>query len=230
MAEDRDALLEHYRGMRRELLAAIEGLDDALMAEPSIDGWSVKDHLAHVALWDDLRAGEVARISAGYGSAWRMDGDQDETFSAIGHALRQGMSVDQARWELATSHRRLLDAIAAATPRGLDGALYGEAGLRSTHEAAHAAWIRSWRRVGPFNPPGTGRPDPTGKSRADRLAHGAVLLQTAPQRRPGVRRPDAPRRSGTLSRPRRAAGRRSWKRSGTWSTSRRRSSGTAATW
>jgi hypothetical protein len=77
--EDRDALLQHYRQMRRELLAAIDGLTDALLTEPSLDGWSVKDHLAHLALWDDLRASEVVRISAGHDSAWRMTGAQDET-------------------------------------------------------------------------------------------------------------------------------------------------------
>jgi hypothetical protein len=50
MAEERAALLDHYRGMRKEMLGAIDGLSDALMTEPSIDGWSVKDHLAHIAV------------------------------------------------------------------------------------------------------------------------------------------------------------------------------------
>src|SRR5687767_12754003 len=103
------------------------------MAEPSLDGWSVKDHLAHLALWDDIRASEVERISAGHESAWRMTGDQDEAYNAMSHALRAGLSLAQARWELTTSRQRLLDAIAAASPRGLDGSLYGEAGLRSGH-------------------------------------------------------------------------------------------------
>ena len=145
MAEDRQGLREHYRRMRAELLAAVEGLDEAPMCEPSLDGWSVKDHLAHLALWDDVRASEVARISAGHASAWRMTGQQDGAYSALGHALRRDLSLEQVRWELATSHQRLLDAIAAATPRGLDGSLYGEAALRSTHEAAHAGWIKRWR-------------------------------------------------------------------------------------
>src|SRR5919206_2147373 len=145
MAEDRDALLHHYRQMREELLTAIDGLSDELLTEPSLDGWSVKDHLAHIALWDDLRAGEVARISAGYDSAWRMTDDQAEAYNALGHPLRRALSPDQVRWELATSRQRLLDAISAATPRGLDGSLYGEAGLRSDHEAAHAGWIKRWR-------------------------------------------------------------------------------------
>ncbi len=145
MAEDRDALLQHYRQMRDGLLAAIHGLSDELMTEPSIDGWSVKDHLAHLALWDDVRAGEVARISAGHDSAWRMTGEQDAAYNALGYALRRDLPLDQLRWELATSRQRLLDVIESATPRGLEAERYGEAGLRSAHEAAHAGWIKRWR-------------------------------------------------------------------------------------
>ncbi len=145
MAVDRDELLQHFRQMREELLSAIEGLDDDALTERSLDGWSVKDHLAHIALWDDLRTSEVIRISAGYDSAWRMSGEQDAVYSALGHDLRQGLSLDQIRWELTTSQQRLLDAIASSTERGLDASLYGEAALRSTHEAVHTGWIRRWR-------------------------------------------------------------------------------------
>ena len=145
MAEDRDALLQHYRQMRQDLLAAIEGLSDDLLCEPSLDGWSVKDHLAHIALWDEIRASDVERISAGHDSAWRMTGDQDETFGELAYSLRLGLSLGQVRWELATTGQRLLDAIASATPRGLDASLYGEAGLLSSHEAAHTGWIKRWR-------------------------------------------------------------------------------------
>ncbi len=145
MAEDRDALLQHYRKMREDLLSAIDGLSDELMTEPSLDGWTVKDHLGHLALWDDVRTSEVVRISAGHDSAWRMTGDQDEVFSALGHDLRLALSLDQARWELATSRQRLLDAISSATARGLDASLYGEAGLRSLHESEHTGWINRWR-------------------------------------------------------------------------------------
>jgi len=145
MAEDRDALLQHYRKMREELLSAIDGLSDELMVELSLDGWSVKDHLAHLALWDDIRVSEVVRISAGHDSAWRMTGDQDGIYSALGHDLRLALSLDQVRWGLATSRQRLLDAISSATVRGLDASLYGEAGLRSLHEAVHTGWIKRWR-------------------------------------------------------------------------------------
>ena len=47
MPENREALLDHYLHMRGELLAAIAELSDDMMLDPSLDGWSVKDHLAH---------------------------------------------------------------------------------------------------------------------------------------------------------------------------------------
>jgi hypothetical protein len=83
MPEDRYDLLLHYRQMHEELLAAIDGLSDELLTERSLDGWSVKDHLAHLSAWDDIRAGEVLRISAGHESAWRMSGDQDGAYSVL---------------------------------------------------------------------------------------------------------------------------------------------------
>lgn len=146
MVEDRDALLRHHRQMRQDLLSAIDGLSDGALTDPSLDGWSAKDHLAHLALWDDIRSGEVVRISAGHDSAWRMTVEQNAAYNALGYALRRALSLDQVRWELATSRQRLLDAIAAASPRGLDASLYGEAGLRSGHEAEHTGWIIRWRQ------------------------------------------------------------------------------------
>jgi uncharacterized damage-inducible protein DinB len=146
MADDRDALIEHYAAMRAQLVAAIDGLSDAAMGEPSLDGWSVKNHLAHLAAWDELRASDVARISAGHESAWRMNDEQSDAYSALAHHLRGGLSVAQLRWELDMSRSRLIQAIRGATPRGLDGSLYGEAGLWSDHEAEHAGWIARWRQ------------------------------------------------------------------------------------
>lgn len=148
MAEDRDELLTHFKRTREELLAAIDGLTDVQMAERSLDGWSVADHLLHIATWDEIRASEVERISAGYESAWRLSEEQDEAYNALVYPARQGLSVAQAKWELETTRARLLAAIAGATERGLDGSLYGEAALRSTHEVEHAGWIRRWRENG----------------------------------------------------------------------------------
>ena len=145
MSEDKDALLQRYRDARRALLDVIDGLGDEQLAERTLDGWSVKDHLAHLAMWDYVRAEEVARISAGGASAWQMNDEQDEAFNAMAYALRRELSMEQVRWELSTSRERLLAAIAAATPRGLDASLYGASSLVSTHEQEHTGWIARWR-------------------------------------------------------------------------------------
>ena len=146
MAEDREDLLRSYRETRKKLLAAIDGLTDEQMSEPTIDGWAVKDHLAHLALWDDIRAAEVERISAGFDSAWKMTDEQDEALNDTGYEMRRSMSAAQARWELETSRRKLLDAIASAPQEALDPSRYGAAGLRSGHEGQHVEWLERWRR------------------------------------------------------------------------------------
>lgn len=145
MSQARDDLLEHYRRTREEMSSALDGLTDEQMSEPSLDGWSVKDHLLHIALWDDARALEVARISAGHESAFGMSEAQDVAYNILGYELRKDLGVAQARWEWQESSRRLLEAIAGAGERGLDGSHYGEAALMSTHEGEHAGWIRAWR-------------------------------------------------------------------------------------
>ena len=74
-----------------------------------------------------------------------MDEGQDEAYNTMAYELRRTLSLEQAKWEFATSRQRLLDAIAAITPRGLDFSLYGEAGLHSGHEIEHTGWIKRWR-------------------------------------------------------------------------------------
>ena len=145
MSETREVLLKHYREIWDDLRVAIDGLSDEQLSDPSLDGWSVKDHLAHMALWDDVRASEIARISAGHDSVWRMAEGEDDIYNALSYELRRSMTAVQVRWEVETSRQKVLDVIATATPRGLDGSLYGEAGLRSSHAAAHAGWIKRWR-------------------------------------------------------------------------------------
>ena len=97
MTEDRNALLERYRQMRTEFLAAINGLTEAQLIERSHNGWSVKDHMAHIAFWDELRATEVERMSEGFESAWRLTPEQDEVLNEM---------VTQARWDEAALPRR----------------------------------------------------------------------------------------------------------------------------
>lgn len=147
MLHTRESLFQHYHDVRSQLTGSIAGLGDGQMTETTLDGWSVKDNLAHIAAWDDLRADEVIRISAGHASVLKMSHDQDETLNTLCYDLRLGLSLPQALWELEHSRRRLLDAIAAAPPEALDESRYGEASLRSNHDALHAEYIGNWRTV-----------------------------------------------------------------------------------
>jgi hypothetical protein len=146
MSEDREDLLRHYRESRKKMHAVLAGLTDEQISQPEIDGWAVKDHLAHLAMWDDIRAAEVERISAGFDSAWKMTDEQDDTHNEAGYELRRSMSAAQARWEFETSRRKLMDAIESAPPEALDASRYGAAGLRSEHEDQHVEWLQRWRR------------------------------------------------------------------------------------
>lgn len=146
MAEDRDDLLRHYRDSRKKLLEVLDGLTDEQLSDPTLDGWAVKDHLSHLALWDDLRAAEVERISAGHESAWKMTDKQDDDYNEAAYQMRRGMSAAQARWELEHSRARLLEAIEVAPPEALDPSRFGTAGLRSSHEGQHTEWVDRWRR------------------------------------------------------------------------------------
>lgn len=145
MPENKETLIQRYSDARAALLAALDGLTDAQLTDPTLDGWSIKDHLAHMALWDDIRASEVARISAGHESAWRMGDALDEVLNVMGYHTRRQLSLAQIRWELDTSRQRLLDALSVATERGLDPSLYTDSPLASGHEAQHTAWIKRWR-------------------------------------------------------------------------------------
>ena len=145
MAEDKEQLLQQYQESRRQMLAVLEGLTNEQLIERKLDCWSVKDHLAHLALWDDVRATEVARISAGHTSAWRTSEEQDAAFNELSYALRADLPIDQVKWEFSISRQRLLDAIEAATPRAMDNSLYGTSSIVSSHEQEHTEWIKRWR-------------------------------------------------------------------------------------
>ena len=146
LEQKRAKLREHYAAVRVPLLEAIAGLSDAQMVEETIDGWSVKDHLVHLTVWDEIRRQEIERISAGGHTAWpMMTEEQVEQLNQMTVELRRRLTLDQVRAEFDSSRAAVVAAIDAATARGLDGSLYGEAGLESDHDVPHADFIRRWR-------------------------------------------------------------------------------------
>lgn len=146
--ERRSALLQAYRDSRAALLAAIAGLSEDQMSAPAPDGWSVRDHLAHIAHMDELRSFEIQRLSRGYRIAHPASIPEEwDSLNAWGVNLRRPMSLEQVLWELEFTRDGVLETIGSATERGLDQSNYGELGLDggAMHEQEHAAAIRAYR-------------------------------------------------------------------------------------
>ncbi|MBW3588575.1 MAG: maleylpyruvate isomerase N-terminal domain-containing protein [Actinobacteria bacterium] len=146
LQQTRDAVIQHFREIRTQFLDAIEGLTETQLTEPSIDGWSVEDHLNHLAFWHDLRCSEIIRISAGFEHAWPLSVDS-QALNDIVQPARANLSLDQARWEYESSVDRIIEAVGRANERGLTQSHYGEVGLGTTHDLAHAEFIRNWRQA-----------------------------------------------------------------------------------
>ncbi|HLF71668.1 MAG TPA: DinB family protein [Dehalococcoidia bacterium] len=142
----REEVIEAYRASRRALLEAIEGLTEAEASEPAIEGWSLKDHLAHIAQWDELRFFELNRISAGQQPGYSaLTPELVNKFNDFSSAQRRGWSLAQVLWELESTRARLLETIANLSERGLDAEAYKGVGLVSRHESEHAEAIKAWR-------------------------------------------------------------------------------------
>ena len=145
LQQTRDEIIRHLWGIRTQFLSAIEGLSESQMVEPTIDGWSVKDHLNHLAFWHDLRSSEIVRISAGYEHAWPLSVDSQE-LNDIVQPARSNLRLAQARWEYESALQRTIMAVANANERGLTQSYYGEVGLSTTHDLGHAELVRKWRQ------------------------------------------------------------------------------------
>jgi uncharacterized damage-inducible protein DinB len=143
---ERRGVLEAFEASRLEIVEAIDGLSEAHLTERSLDGWSVKDHLAHLAQWHELRWLDLTRLAAGYKSAVNSTPEQDEAFNAMTVAWRAGLSWQQTLWEWQTARGRVLDTVRTLPAAELQRALRDDWPLRTGHEDEHAGYIRAWRQ------------------------------------------------------------------------------------
>ena len=142
---ERGSVLAAFAASEGAILAAIDALSETQLCERSIDGWSVKDHLAHLAQWHELRWLDLTRLAAGYESAVNSTPEQDETFNAMTVEWRAGLSWQQTLWDWQTSRGRVLDTLRALSAEELALVLRDDWPLRTGHEDEHAGYIRKWR-------------------------------------------------------------------------------------
>lgn len=138
--------LEHAR---KRLLTAMDGLSEEHASQPAPDGWSVKDHLNHLALWDEMRFFEISRIARGGRPSFQPAEEADLAWiNGPTVAMRRSLSLTQVLADLMFARDLVMQAVAMCPEERLDQRLYGEIGIAggAGHDIGHAKVIEAWRR------------------------------------------------------------------------------------
>lgn len=156
-------LMERMAEARRELETLVNSLSDEQLTRPGKDGgWSVKDHLAHLATWE---AGVAALLRKE--PRWEAMGltrdivarSSEEEMNAIIERNHKGLSLAEVKKLFADSHRAMLDALEPLSTedlhkpvnsyepvnpsdneRPVGGLVIGNT---TAHYAEHLEWIRA---------------------------------------------------------------------------------------
>jgi uncharacterized protein (TIGR03083 family) len=133
-----------------DLRDAYSGLDDASMLTPGvIEGWSVKDVLAHVTTWEEEALKYLPLIIAGGRPPRYATYGGIDAFNAETSARKQSWSLPEVLRQLEETHERLVVLVAALPPEQIERETRARRRLRLdtySHYPEHANAIREWRR------------------------------------------------------------------------------------
>lgn len=111
---DAATLLTRIRSSRAALEEVAAGLSDEQLAAIGPDGWSAKDHLVHVAAWEDYLTGLLGGRPGV--ETFGLEGQQapdTDTINAIVQQRHAGLSAAEARQKFADSHAALMERLEA---------------------------------------------------------------------------------------------------------------------
>lgn len=115
-------LLARIHGARAELEGLIGGLDEARLTAPGPEGWSIKDHLAHLALWRlsllALLEGQDRDAALGLGGAAGAIEDIDAR-NAILYERNKDRSLPQTLADFRGTHHLVLARLDGMTDEDL---------------------------------------------------------------------------------------------------------------
>lgn len=120
---DKAELLDRIERARASVDDVIGGLGDVQLVAPGPDGgWSVKDHLAHLAVWEAGMAALLQRRPR-Y-AAMQLDENaylstDEDGLNAIIHQQNQGRSLGAVRAAVREAQRELLTALGSLTDADL---------------------------------------------------------------------------------------------------------------
>lgn len=154
---DKVALLERIAGEWRALRRAFHDLDEAELVRAGSEGWSIKDHIAHVRAWErvalvrDIEGGsfaEAAEMDAAAGTATEgmtAEGGLNDYFVERDRAL----SLEAVLEASSALHAELMTALEALPEARLAGGELAPRVADNTYEhyAEHRAIIEALRRA-----------------------------------------------------------------------------------
>lgn len=161
---ERKSLIAQLCLARAELLQALIGLDEAALAGAPLAGhWTVKDLLAHIAVWDRWDLAAMQALLAGRRPDLAATADLD-AFNLASAAAWQPRSLAEVVTELEAARNDWLAWLATVPgeaffqPRSLDGEDWSFPAcinLQRRHDVEHGEQIRAWREAaGPALRPG----------------------------------------------------------------------------
>ncbi len=144
----------------RRLMALVEGIDPTTFVQPVKDGWSPKDHVAHVAAWEEYLLAILEKRdrhrSMGVGD---LRGKETDAINDAVFQARRHLAPDEVRTSLAETHRNVRAAIGSLSDSDLrrprsdfqPGSEDGESGEQSLlgdiewntwrHYEQHIEWL-----------------------------------------------------------------------------------------
>jgi Mycothiol maleylpyruvate isomerase N-terminal domain len=145
----REDLLRQEAGAWGRIDGVVESLSAGELVRPgyTVEGWSAKDMMAHIAAWSNVAAGVLREISAGTWSGHHASDEPGGTdrLNAEWFERDRELDVDTVRFEWHASRTRMLEAFGALDEisSGADE-WFEESG--PSHYAEHLPDLERWVR------------------------------------------------------------------------------------
>ena len=156
-----DELIESLEREWEALQAAIDGLDEKQMTEvPVIGEWTVKDLLAHIAVWSSRLVTDLYKVDRGLAPDTSLTSAQVDQLNAQYYAEQKERPLERVLEDLHNVHLALLNRVEAMPGKSLTDPkmhpwLKGQPLTRFVaedsleHYREHTEQIRVWRqRIG----------------------------------------------------------------------------------
>lgn len=147
---DKEAILQSMENEFAGLGEAVKGLDETQLTRPWLDGWSVKDILAHVLGWERIETMFLSRMARG--ERPNQEGDDHYTNSDEWNArFASDMAAINPQTVLAIGRQVHMNHARAARSLPEERFAEGKTARRlvedggTKHFQEHAAQIREWR-------------------------------------------------------------------------------------